>query len=285
MNNQGKAIFTQSGIQTSIQDLGRPNLSSYGVPHAGAMDQRSLSIANLILGNTYQMPCIEIGITGCKLLFEDTTEIAIYGAQASILLNKESISTGKRIHINGGDLLEIQQIINGNWLYIAIKNGINSEQIAESGSWLNSITEYSRFQKGMFVAFPRASPEQPFKTTFSKIKPTQSVDYIDVWRGPEWELLSSDQMEFLKTCQFSVSNLFNRMAYQLNEKVSNQLPGILSSPTFPGTVQLTPSGTLIVLMRDSQVTGGYPRVLQLAEESIDVLAQMPRDQKFRWNIL
>jgi len=41
----------------------------------------------------------------------------------------------------------------------------------------------------------------------------------------------------------------------------------------PGTVQLTPSGKLIVLMRDCQTTGGYPRILQLSEQGINTLAQ------------
>ena len=41
----------------------------------------------------------------------------------------------------------------------------------------------------------------------------------------------------------------------------------------PGTVQLTPSGRLIVLMRDCQTTGGYPRVLQLTEKAISILSQ------------
>ncbi|WP_368736183.1 hypothetical protein [Algibacter sp. L4_22] len=28
----------------------------------------------------------------------------------------------------------------------------------------------------------------------------------------------------------------------------------------PGTVQLTPSGEIILLMRDCQITGGYPKI-------------------------
>ena len=48
---------------------------------------------------------------------------------------------------------------------------------------------------------------------------------------------------------------------------------MLTSAVLPGTVQLTPSGKLIILMRDAQVTGGYPRVLQLMEEGIARLAQ------------
>jgi allophanate hydrolase subunit 2 len=48
---------------------------------------------------------------------------------------------------------------------------------------------------------------------------------------------------------------------------------MLTSATLPGTVQLTPAGKLIILMRDGQTTGGYPRVLQLDTKSIALLSQ------------
>jgi antagonist of KipI len=41
----------------------------------------------------------------------------------------------------------------------------------------------------------------------------------------------------------------------------------------PGTVQFTPAGRIIILMRDSQTTGGYPRILQLSEFALNVVSQ------------
>jgi allophanate hydrolase subunit 2 len=62
------------------------------------------------------------------------------------------------------------------------------------------------------------------------------------------------------------------MAYLL-EGGHISLPEIISAPVQPGTVQITPSGNCIVLMRDAQTTGGYARIGQLPEESISQLAQ------------
>ena len=53
----------------------------------------------------------------------------------------------------------------------------------------------------------------------------------------------------------------------------------------PGTVQLTPSGTLIILMRDCQTTGGYPRVLQLSEQGINTLAQKFTNNTIEFKLL
>ena len=63
------------------------------------------------------------------------------------------------------------------------------------------------------------------------------------------------------------------MAIQLQEQLQNDLKPIITGPVVPGTVQLTPSGKLIVLMRDCQTTGGYPRILQLSDKGIRTIAQ------------
>ena len=73
--------------------------------------------------------------------------------------------------------------------------------------------------------------------------------------------------------KFTISNHNNRMAYQLNESFDNQLEPIITSLVMQGTVQLTPSGKIIILMRDCQTCGGYPRILQLSKKSINILSQ------------
>ncbi|MBT8302888.1 MAG: biotin-dependent carboxyltransferase family protein, partial [Bacteroidia bacterium] len=79
--------------------------------------------------------------------------------------------------------------------------------------------------------------------------------------------------------EFTISNTHSRMGYQLNEFLENDLKSILTSHVLPGTVQLTPSGKLLVLMRDAQTTGGYPRVLQLSESAINLMAQKNTNDK------
>jgi len=64
------------------------------------------------------------------------------------------------------------------------------------------------------------------------------------------------------------------MGFLLNENISEHSQSILSSPVLPGTVQWTPSGQLIILMRDAQTVGGYPRIFQLKEAIISKLARV-----------
>jgi allophanate hydrolase subunit 2 len=50
----------------------------------------------------------------------------------------------------------------------------------------------------------------------------------------------------------------------------------------PGTIQLTPSGRVIILCRDCQTTGGYPRILQLDKKSLDCLSQKVTGEKINF---
>ena len=108
---------------------------------------------------------------------------------------------------------------------------------------------------------------------------------MEVFKGPEFEYLTLEQQAQLFNNKLTISNLNNRMAYQFKEPLKNNLNPIITSQVLPGTVQLTPSGNLIVLMRDCQTTGGYPRILQLKETSINVLSQKMTGQTLQFKLL
>ena len=67
--------------------------------------------------------------------------------------------------------------------------------------------------------------------------------------------------------------------------INNKIKPIISSIVLQGTVQLTPSGKLIILMRDNQTTGGYPRILQLSNDSINKLSQKHTGDKIHFNLI
>ena len=100
---------------------------------------------------------------------------------------------------------------------------------------------------------------------------------MEVQEGPEYDILDDKQLEKLFAKEFTVSKENNRMAYQLDETIEGHTVSLLTSATLPGTVQLTPGGKLIILMKDGQTTGGYPRILQLSEEAICVL--VPKEKR------
>ena len=108
---------------------------------------------------------------------------------------------------------------------------------------------------------------------------------LKVYHGPEYHQLSIEQQEQLHQTEFEVSHLNDRMAYQLQPTIEEHQISQITVPVLPGSIQLTPNGSLIILMRDGQTTGGYPRVLQLSEHSINQLAQMATASSFKFKFL
>ena len=75
---------------------------------------------------------------------------------------------------------------------------------------------------------------------------------------------------------FTLSNEVNRMGYRLNGPMLHlldQIELISASVTF-GTIQLLPGGQLIVLMADHQTSGGYPRIANVIDVDLSLLAQL-----------
>jgi len=99
---------------------------------------------------------------------------------------------------------------------------------------------------------------------------------IQIMAGPEYDLLTKTQQTILTNTNFSIAPSASRMAYPLSPKITSLTHAIslITSPVVPGVVQLTPDGQLIVLMRDAQTTGGYPRVLVVSETEMNRLGQM-----------
>tara|TARA_R110002124_G_scaffold162063_2_gene329165 strand:+ start:2395 stop:3240 length:846 start_codon:yes stop_codon:yes gene_type:complete len=274
-----------SGIYSSIQDLGRSGFAHIGVPVSGVMDSYATKIGNQLLHNSLEEAVIEITFGGCKFLFEKGLQICLTGANFTPTIDGEKVSMNSVLDVKKGSVLSFGKKIFGVRTYLSILGGISSEVVLNSKSFYKGITTSFVLKKGDQIKINSTTSEN--KKTLSKIKIEEhnfTAKCINCCKGPEFELLSKTEQELLIETQFTISNDNNRVGYRLKEVFKNQLKPILTSGVLPGTVQLTPSGELIILMRDCQVTGGYPRVLQLTEEAINILAQKTTKDKIQFEL-
>lgn len=266
------------GLQSSFQDMGRFNMAKYAIPQSGVMDEYCAKQVNILLQNDKNCPVIEIALQGPKLYFEISTSIVCSGLGAEVFLNGTSILLNEVISIEKGDLLHIKRVVKGNYMYLGIRNGFDVKQILGSVSYFEDIAPSSLLKTNDILKVRSNTFKKKRLDTATnahiKFNTNRYVSpLIDVYIGPEFHCLSLAQQRRLFNSEFRISKLFNRMAFQLEEYFRNSLIPIVTSTVIPGTVQLTPSGKLIVLMKDAQTTGGYPRVLQLSTTAISVLAQ------------
>ncbi|WP_435622549.1 biotin-dependent carboxyltransferase family protein [Flagellimonas sp.] len=262
----------KSGFYTTLQDSGRFGFRNMGVPVSGVLDEVSVKKANILLENNPEDAVLEITMTGPTLLFEAPTFICLSGALLSATLNNKPVENYKVIKVESGDILSYGKLESGFRGYLAVKNGFQGQKVLNSYSQYFPVTQKKHIKEGEEIPY---MPVQEYQPAISELKLENhlAAQFLEVYKGPEFSLLSKRQLERLFSMEFVISEKNNRMAYQLSETIEPHAHTMVTSGTLPGTVQLTPAGKLIILMKDGQTTGGYPRILQLSEHSISVLAQ------------
>lgn len=275
----------QPGLFSSIQDLGRFGFMKYGVPVSGSMDAYASKMANLILRNSPDCAVMEISQMGPKLKFSHPVEIVITGADLSPTINNIGLRNNIIYLIKAGDILSFGKRKAGCRSYLGISGGFHTEKVLNSRSWYEGITTNSHLVKGIKLGY--LSIVGSMDNMYSSIKPELSyirTQEIVVTKGPEFEQLPHNLKEEIFFQEFSISKNYNRMAIQLEEDFKNTMEPIITGPVVQGAVQLTPGGRIIILMRDSQTTGGYPRVLQVMEQGMNSLAQKLQGDKIQFRL-
>ncbi len=273
----------KAGIYTTVQDNGRFFGAHLGVPCSGAMDRRSAEIANLILGNNINDALLECTFIGPIIDFHAPSLIAIVGAKIPAFLNDNSINTSRAIKIKMGDTLSFGKIEKGCRFYIGIKGGILSESVFNSKSVCLTGNILKQLKNGDTLSYKTYTD---IKTSSVSIKRILGNNILEVFKGPEFSILNNSAQKEIFGANLFILPGSNRMAYRVDHVLDlSHSYSIHSSGTLPGTVQLTPSGDLIILMRDTQTTGGYPRILQLAEEAINDLSQLMPGEDFALNLI
>ncbi|HET8736751.1 MAG TPA: biotin-dependent carboxyltransferase family protein [Pricia sp.] len=266
----------KSGLFTTVQDAGRYGYLNKGVPVCGYMDSSSAEKVNLLLENDPGAAVIEITMTGPTLQFGAPNFICLGGAEISATLNNDDIGAYQVIKVEKGDVLSYGKLKKGFRGYLAIKGGFRSPSVLGSRSFFPAVTAESHLAERAEIPYESHSMFDP-KITEIKVASFLDENQLRVAKGPEYEMLSDKQLEMLFSKEFHISNENNRMAYKLEQPLPGHKVSMLTSATLPGTIQMTPSGQLIILMKDGQTTGGYPRILQLSDKAISILAQ----KKFR----
>ena len=273
--------FISKGLYTTIQDDGRFGYRNIGVPSSGYMDRESAQTANLIIDNPINNPVIEATLIGPTIKFEKSTFICITGSDFNPMLNESRISLYTPLKVNKGDILKINNSSIGSRCYISIKGGIKVDKVLGSKSYYPQISDSSIIEKGDEFKFETNNSEPNYKLINQKFELNKN---LKVFKGPEFNSLNKGSINKIIDQEFSIG-INNRMAYNLKEKIQAGTSSIISSPVIPGTVQLTPSGQMIILHRDCQTTGGYPRILQLDEKSLNNLAQLRIGDKIKFEIV
>jgi allophanate hydrolase subunit 2 len=281
----GKIIFLKAGIFTTIQDRGRLNFLDKGVPLSGPMDEEAFLLANLLAQKDPYSPCLEFYMGNSYLFFTENCQIVCCGARAKIEIDSKVFSNNEIINIEAGSKLFIPPFSEGQWLYMAINGTFETEKVLGSQSFYQKITTLFKYRNNDVLPYLCSDSFIPAHNAKIKTQAVQKKIVLPVYPGPSFFSLNTEQQSSIKNNIFTISGTQNRMGIQLRERLRHDLSEQISSPVYPGTVQLTRAGKLIVLMKDAQVTGGYPRILQLPMKSISKLARLRPHDTIKFHLI
>ena len=269
------------GIYCSVQDQGRFGHTKIGVPQAGCADAYAAKMANALLKNHEKDALIEITFGQGKFKFTSDTYICLTGGDFSPKLNGKLIKMQSVYFIKKDSVLSFGKRVFGARVYLSVQGGIQTETVYGSRSFFDGITQQKLGKGAMLPILPI---QKYADNNFSKVRVSEkhfTTIYLPCLKGPEFFKLNQEQQRKLFT-PFSISDDNNRVGYRLKESLKNNLSSILTSAVLPGTVQLTPSGKCIILLQDYQVTGSYPRILQLSEIAIARVSQKITGDKIQF---
>lgn len=280
----------QPGLLSSLQDAGRPGHAALGVGRAGAMDQPAWQLANALVGNTRDEAAIECTLTGPSLRFEQAAVIALTGATITARVGEHGVPMWTTCHLPAGSLLHLGGMTRGCRSYLAVRGGFDVPALL--GSRSSDLHAHIGHAHGRALragdvlpvgaAAPLAgSPDgddvQPLDWS---LDPQPWFDFtrrpLALLRGSHWVQLDAASQQLLFDGKFVLSKDSNRTASRLDgHALQLRAPlELISEAALPGTLQLPPSGQPIALLAEAPVTGGYPRIGQIATVDLPRLAQL-----------
>ena len=280
----------KGGMLTTVQDLGRYGYQSQGFSVAGAMDERSFKIANLLIDNPENEAALEITLIGPTLEFTSATIIAITGGDFQPTINGKTAPMYQALYMNKGDILKFGSARTGTRGYISFSSYLDIPVVM--GSRCTNLKSKIGGFKGRkleaddYIGFRIKRRYLPFFLS-RKLEPEdfdQDETELRVVMGPQEDVFSRQGIETFLSEKYTVTSDFDRMGCRLEGTfiAAKETSDIISDGIAKGSVQVPSHGKPIVLLTDRQTTGGYAKIATVISVDIPKLVQRKTDHTVRF---
>ena len=280
----------KSGAFTTLQDKGRFLFTHLGVCTSGVMDEYASLAAHKLLDNDLNTNILEIAFSNLELEARTNTILCITGALCEFFINEVAKKTWQVHIIKKGDIVRIGKILQGQRVYLAVKDGFDIKK--EFGSNSTTIKESLGGIRGQKIKNGDILPYKEIQKIKEKNLKKWHRNYIPKY---EKELLlrvvlsyqeasfNKEEKEKFFNSSYTISPDFNRMACKLEGKPINcSLNGIISEAVSFGSIQIPKDGKAIILLKERQTIGGYPKIGSVLSIDCFKLAQMKIGSKIRF---
>ena len=257
------------GMQTTVQDLGRPGFGHLGVSACGAADPLALRIGNLLLGNPDHAAALEMTLQGGRFLFHGAAWFALAGADFGATLDELPVPLWTPLPASAGQSLALGGAQLGARCYLCLRGGIDVPAVLGSRSThlpsrIGGL-DGRALQEGRCAAHRRCGAG--FQTR-GRIRPAAPANLrpaggvLRITEAAQTARFPEASRTRLLTESWTVQTDSSRMGVRLHGvPLADPLGGSMITEGAPlGAIQVTPSGEPVILVVDHQTTGGYPKI-------------------------
>ena len=278
------------GIATTVQDTGRPGYYNVGIPPSGSLDQYSSVAANILVGNSDEAAVLECTYMGPELRFDQSTTVAVTGAELPPRLNGEPRPTWESFAVGAGDVLSFDFLASGARAYIAVSGGFDVPAV------LGSRSTYALGALGGLHGGPLVAGDELPIGHHDGVAPGRAVPEalrsthprhreIRVMMGLyDHRLTDESRRTFLET-EWRLTPVADRTGFRYRGAVldfrdrvapfgaGSDPSNIVDAPYPIGSIQIPGGVEPIVLHRDAVSGGGYVMVGTVVSADMDHVGQ------------
>jgi biotin-dependent carboxylase-like uncharacterized protein len=270
-----KLEVIKSGVLTTVQDFGRFGYMQQGMTEGGAMDMYSAACANILCDNPKDCAVLEVTLGGFEARVDQDCDIAVTGAHLTVQINKQYVESWRTLRLHAGDVLRLGYAQQGVRAYIAVRGGWQVDCFFGSASCVLREGLGKALVSSDSVLFSPELAIHPRRICVSQRLKFSNKSVIRILPVQQyWQFSDSAKRAFFDS-YFSISQQSDRMGYRLQgDAISYSGKQLISQALALGTVQIPPDGQPIIMMRDHQTMGGYPKIGCVLAADIDRLAQL-----------
>ncbi|MEQ1900654.1 MAG: biotin-dependent carboxyltransferase family protein [Devosia sp.] len=268
--------ITRAGPLATLQDQGRYGVLAHGISASGPTVNSAFHEAGGLL-ETPGTTGIEFTSAGLAFTVDGPLRAAAAGGDFSLSVNGDRREWPATLALAAGDGVDVAPGSAGNYGYLRFEReldvpallGSRSTNLAVGlggyrGRALKAGDQIAFGALGTIGKAELAAPSQPGPIRFT-------------W-GVHADQIPRDVRERFTQAGFLVSTRLDRMGVRLEDPegvfTSLRQLSLVSEAIVVGDIQILGDGTPVVLMRDHQPTGGYPRIATIVSVDFDRFAQM-----------
>ena len=278
---------TRAGPLCTVQDAGRFGMLRHGISASGPMDRAAFERAAAWMGGGGTAG-VEFTTAGIGFVVEGgSVGTAFDGGSFKLTVNGKEKSWPSRVVLKEGDAVEITPGPWGNYGYLRFDRELDLTPVMGSFA-TNSVAilgglEGRALRPGDRLVFGK-EVELGMGAHPRLVPPGEGP--IRVAWGLHADLFDPAVRGRFAEEAFAVSTRLDRMGARLTDLggVFSGTPplSLVSDAIVPGDIQILGDGTPIVLLRDHQPTGGYPRIATVITADLDRFAQLRPGTELRF---